>query len=123
MTRPLPQIPPLEGTLGIAYENNKLGAGLLWRGVVAQTRYDKGNGDEIGTDIGPSAGFGTLAANISYRATKNILIAAGVDNIFNKNYSEFISRNGAAIAGLGIDQTLRVNEPGRNLWLKVSYSF
>ncbi len=121
--RPLAQTPPLEGTLGIRYDNDKFGAGLLWRAVKAQTHVDVGSGSEIGTDIGPSAGFGILSANVSYRATKNLLFTAGIDNIFNKNYAEFISRNGAAISSLGIPQTLRVNEPGRTIWLKANYKF
>lgn len=123
MDRPLAQIPPLEGTIGLRYSEDKLGAGLLWRGVRAQKRVDIGSGSEIGTDIGPSSGFGLLSANVAYQPTKNILIAAGVDNIFNKTYAEFISRNGAAISSLGIPSTLRVNEPGRTVWLKINFSY
>jgi iron complex outermembrane receptor protein len=74
-------------------KNEKLNAGLLWRGVTAQNRYDVGSGSEIGQDIGRTGGFGILSANISYRATKNVLITAGVDNIFNKNYAEFFKQN------------------------------
>ncbi|HEY3426186.1 MAG TPA: TonB-dependent copper receptor, partial [Negativicutes bacterium] len=122
-SKPLAQIPPFEGTLGLKYDNEKLGAGLLWRGVTAQNRYDIGSGNEIGQDIGPTGGFGILSANISYRPAKHILVAAGIDNIFNKNYAEFVSRTGVAIAGLGIPASIRVNEPGRTVWLKTSYSF
>lgn len=122
-SRPLAQTPPLEGTLGIRYDNDKFGAGLLWRGVKAQTRVDVGSGSEIGTDIGPSAGFGILSANVSYRPNKEVLFTAGVDNIFNKNYAEFISRTGAAISSLGIPATVRVNEPGRTVWVKASYRY
>lgn len=121
---PLPQIPPLEGTLGLNYTNNKWEAGLLWRGVAAQKRVDKGNGTEIGTDIGPTAGFGILSANVSYRPAKNLLIAAGVDNLFNKAYAEYVSKAvSSSVANLGLPVTVRVNEPGRNVWLKASYSF
>lgn len=120
---PLPQIPPLEGTLGLKYSDKKWETGLLWRLVKAQNRYSVGNGTEIGTDIGPSAGFGTLSVNLAYRANKNWVFAIGIDNIFNKNYAEFVSRNGAAISNLGIAPTIRVNEPGRNIWLKANYSF
>lgn len=121
--RPLAQIPPLEGTLGFKYHNEKVEAGLLWRGVEAQTRYDTGNGNETGYDIGPTGGFGILSANVAYRPAKNITVAAGIDNIFDKNYAEFISRNGAAIASLGIPASIRINEPGRTIWVKTSYNF
>lgn len=121
--RPLPQIAPLEATLGLTYNKDKLTAGLLWRGVASQTRYDKGNGSIIGTDLGPSAGFGILSANLSYRANKRVVISAGVDNIFNKDYAEFISKNGVAITSLGFPATYRINEPGRTFWIKTSYNF
>lgn len=121
--KPLAQIPPLEGTLGLKYTNEKMEAGLLWRGVQKQNRYDLDNGNEIGYDLKPSGGFGILSANVSYRPTKQIAVSAGIDNIFNKNYAEFISRTGVAIASLGIPISSRVNEPGRTVWVKTSYNF
>jgi iron complex outermembrane receptor protein len=121
--RTLPQIPPFEATLGLNYAKDKLGAGLLWRGVKTKTSFDKGNGSIISQDLGPSAGFGILSANLTYRPNKKVLISAGVDNLFNKNYAEFVSKNGAAISALGIPATYRINEPGRTVWLKTSYNF
>jgi iron complex outermembrane receptor protein len=47
------------------------------------------------------------------------LIAAGVDNIFDKAYAEFVSRAGADVGGSYV-QTTRVNEPGRTAWLKAT---
>lgn len=119
--KPLAQLPPLEGTLGLKYNNAKVEAGLLWRGVQAQTRYDVGSGSEIGLDIGPTGGFGILSASIAYRPAKHIVVAAGVDNIFDKNYAEFVSRAGVAIDG--IPASVRINEPGRTIWVKTSYNF
>lgn len=121
--RTLPQIAPLEATLGLNYAKDKLGAGLLWRGVTAKNSFDKGSGSIISQDLGPSAGFGILSANVTYRPNKKVLISAGVDNLFNKKYAEFVSKSGAAIDVLGIPATYRINEPGRTIWLKTSYSF
>lgn len=121
--RPLAQVPPLEGTLGLKYSHEKLEAGLLWRGVQAQTRYDLNSGSEVGYDLGASSGFGILSANVGYKASKEITIAAGVDNIFDKNYAEFISRSGASIPALGIASSFRVNEPGRTIWVKANYRY
>jgi iron complex outermembrane receptor protein len=119
--RPLAQIPPLEGTLGLRYNHDKVEAGLLWRGVQAQTRYDLNSGSEIGYDLGASSGFGILSATVAYKATKEITVAVGVDNIFDKAYAEFISRGGAAIPG--VNQSFRVNEPGRTVWVKANYRY
>lgn len=121
--KPLAQIPPLEGTLGLKYHHDKIEAGLLWRGVQAQTRYDLNSGSEIGYDLGASSGFGILSANVAYKAGKEITVAAGVDNIFDKNYAEFISRSGVAIPALDIASSFRVNEPGRTIWVKASYNY
>ena len=46
------------------------------------------------------------------------LISAGIDNLFDKTYAEFISRGGDSIGGF--TQTTRVNEPGRTFWLKAN---
>jgi iron complex outermembrane receptor protein len=119
--KPLAQIPPLEGTIGLKYNKEKVEAGLLWRGVQAQTRYDVGSGSEIGLDIGRSSGFGILSASVAYRPAAHIVVAAGVDNIFDKNYAEFVSRAGVAVDG--IPATIRINEPGRTVWVKTSYNF
>jgi hypothetical protein len=48
--------------------------------------------------------------------------ALGVDNLFNRAYAEPISRNMSAIPGYAV-QSIRVNEPGRTLWLKASLTF
>lgn len=120
-SKPLAQVPPLEATIGLKYTRDKLEAGLLWRGVQAQTRYDIGSGSEVGLDIGRSSGFGILSVNAAYRPNRNMVIAAGVDNLFDKNYAEFVSRAGFAVDG--IPATIRLNEPGRTVWVKTSYNF
>ncbi|WP_378953686.1 TonB-dependent copper receptor [Pelosinus sp. sgz500959] len=120
----LAQIPALEGTLGLKYNKEKIEAGLLWRGVQKQTHYDVGSGTPTAKDLANApGGFGILSTNIAYKPNKHIIVAAGVDNIFNKNYAEFLSRKGEPIATLGIPTSFRVNEPGRTIWLKTSYSF
>src|SRR5690606_23063530 len=93
-------------------------AGSLLRLVTEQDRVDIGKGNIVGQDIGRTPGFGVFSLNAGYRPKKGILIAAGVDNLFDKTYAEHISRSGAMIAGF--EQTTRVNEPGRNLWIKLS---
>lgn len=120
----LAQIPPLEGTLGLKYQHEKVEAGLLWRAVKAQSRYDIGSGSATSPDIaGIPGGFGILSINAAYRPAKNIVVAAGVDNIFNKNYAEFLSRSGVAIPSVGIPvASVRLNEPGRTIWVKTSYN-
>jgi iron complex outermembrane recepter protein len=59
-----------------------------------------------------------FSLNAGYRPRKGMLIAGGVDNLFDKTYAEHISRAGAMVSGF--DQTTRINEPGRNIWIKLN---
>lgn len=114
----LAQLPPLEGRLGLNYDNKTWSFGSLWRLVAAQTRYDVNKGNIVGQDIGRTGGFGVFSLNAGYRPRKGVLIAGGIDNLFDKTYAEHISRAGAMVSGF--DQTTRINEPGRNIWVKLN---
>ena len=116
--KPLSQIPPLEARLGAGYDDQVWSAGALLRLVQGQTRYDTGYGNIVGQDIGASSGFAIASLNAAYKPKKGMLLSAGVDNLFDKTYAEFISRSGASVGGF--TQTTRVNEPGRTLWLKAN---
>ena len=118
---PLAQLPPLEGRLGLTWNSGAWTVGSLLRLVAGQNRYDVNKGNIVGQDLGPTGGFGIFSMNASYKPTKAIRVSAGVDNLFDKTYAEHISRGGAAVSGY--DQTFRVNEPGRTLWLKAQLSF
>jgi iron complex outermembrane receptor protein len=115
---PLAQMPPLEARLTLGYERAAWSAGALLRVVASQDRYVVGQGNIVGQDIGPTDGFALLSVNAGWRPRDGLLIAAGIDNLFDREYAEHLSRAGAMVAGF--TQTTRVNEPGRTLWLKAS---
>ncbi len=122
----LAQLPPLEGRIGITYSRDDWSIGGLWRAVDAQERYDLNMGNIVGKDLGESSGFSVFSLNGSWKATKNTLLSAGIDNLFDKTYAEFVSRASGNGMGGGIPgyvQTDRVNEPGRTVWLKVQADF
>ena len=119
--RPLAQMPPLELRTGLAYEGDSWSAGALWRVVAGQDRYALNQGNIVGQDLGRTGGFGVLSLNAGWRPSQAVLVTAGVDNLFDKVYAEHLSRGGALVAGF--EQTTRINEPGRTLWLKVGASF
>lgn len=114
----LAQLPPFEGRLGLRYDNRTWSVGALLRLVSEQDRFDRNKGNIVGQDIGSTPGFGVFSLNAGYRPKKGMLVAAGIDNLFDKTYAEHISRSGAMVAGF--DQTIRVNEPGRNMWIKLN---
>ena len=115
---PLAQLPPLELRLGANHDNGILSAGALLRLVTEQDRVDIGKGNIVGQDIGRTPGFAVFSVNAGWRATRGVLVSAGIDNLFDRTYAEHISRAGASI--VGFTQTTRINEPGRNLWVKAN---
>ncbi|MDD2914134.1 MAG: TonB-dependent copper receptor [Gallionella sp.] len=114
----LAQIAPLEGRIGAAYDNGVWNVGGLLRMVAAQDRFVANQGNIAGQDIGRSNGFNVLSLNAAWRASKGVLLSAGVDNLTNQTYAEHLSKGGMAVSGF--TQTTRVNEMGRNLWLKAN---
>lgn len=119
---PIAQQPPLELKFGLTWDNRVYSAGGLLRLVKRQDRVDVGMGNIVGTDFGPTPGYAVFSLNGSWRPTHRLLVAAGVDNLFDKAYAEHVSKSGSQMIS-GYTQTTRVNEPGRNVWLKLTATF
>lgn len=117
----LPQMTPLEGRFTAAWDNGRWNAGMLLRAVAAQTRVAISQGNVTGRDLGPSAGFATLALNAGYRFNDRMQLVVGVDNLFNRNYSEHLNLAGNADFGYPA-LPVRIHEPGRTLWMKLNLS-
>ena len=118
----LAQIPPLEARLGLGWEVEAWSAGLLVRGVERQDRVAVNQGNIVGQDLGPTPGFAVVSLNAGWKPAQGWLVTAGVDNLFNRAYAEHISRNASVVPGYVV-QSVRVNEPGRTLWLKAALTF
>ncbi len=118
---PLAQQPPLEGRLGIGYATDVWSVGGLARFVARQNRYALNQGNIVGQDLGPTGGFSVFSLNGGWRMARFAQLTAGVDNLFDKTYAEFISRGGSAVPGF--TTTTRVNEPGRMLWAKLDLRY
>ncbi len=117
----LPQMPPLEGRLGLTYEQGDWSAAGLWRVVAAQNRVAEGKGNVTSKDFDESSGFGLFSLNGAYRVNQNFKLSTGIDNLFDKAYSEHLNQAGNAGIGLSADE--RINEPGRTWWARVDMSF
>ena len=118
----LAQIPPLEARLGLGYEAEAWSTGLLVRGVQRQDRFAVDQGNIVGQDLGATGGFAIVSLNAGWKPAKGWLITTGVDNLFSRTYAEHISRSTSMIPGY-LAQSVRVNEPGRTIWLKAALSF
>ena len=118
----LPQMPPLEARLSATWEADRWSVGALARAVAHQHRVADGQGNVVARDLGPSAGFATVALNASYRINDALLLSAGLDNVFDRAYSEHLNLAGSADFGFPADP-VRINEPGRTAWMKVNYRY
>ncbi len=118
---PLAQIPPLEARIELGFKNDIYSTGLLVRIVDKQDRVAINQGNIVGQDIGTSDGFTVCSLHGSYRVRHDLVLSAGVDNLFDEAYAEHLSRAGGAIAGF--TQTTRVMEPGSVYWIRADFRF
>ncbi|MGI4857376.1 MAG: TonB-dependent receptor domain-containing protein, partial [Janthinobacterium lividum] len=115
--RPLPQVPPLTGRLGLQYRHGRTEAGALWRVAASQHRLAVGQGNVAGRDLGASRGFGVLSLHAAYAVSKTARISVGVDNVLDKRYAEHLNKAGSAT--FGYPATTRFDDPGRTAWAKL----
>ncbi|WP_286833363.1 MULTISPECIES: TonB-dependent copper receptor [Acinetobacter] len=118
---PLPQISPLEARVNLRYIQDKYNVGLLWRVVDGQNRISKNEGNIIGYDLQPSAGFSTLSLNGTYNLAEDIDLSVGIDNVLDKTYTEHLNKMGNA--GVGLAANEQFNNMGRNYWARISMRF
>ena len=115
-------MPPLEARLTAAYEGPRWSAGVLLRAVARQDRVAIDQGNVVGRDLGPSAGFATLALNGGYRFNDRVKLIAGIDNVFDRTYAEHLNLSGSADFGYSAEP-VRIHEPGRTAWLKLHLAY
>ena len=92
------------------------------RAVAAQDRVSPSLGNVVGRDLGPSAGFAVLSLNAGWRITDQLRLAAGIDNLFDRDYAEHLNLAGNSAFGYPADPT-RIHEPGRTAWVKLNLDF
>ncbi len=90
-SRPLPQIPPLEARLGLSWEKGDWSSTGLLRLVSSQNRIAENEGNVIGKDFAASPGFAVFSANGAYKVNQYVKVSSGVDNLFNKDFSEHLN--------------------------------
>ncbi len=119
--RPLPQTPPLEARFSLTWEHGDWSSSGLLRLVSSQHRVALNQGNVVGKDFDRSAGFAILSANAAYKVNNYIKVSAGIDNLFDKAYSEHL--NLAGNSSFGYSANTAVNEPGRTYWAKINVTF
>ena len=117
----LPQITPLDARIGLNYQQDQFSVGTLLRLVAKQDRIALNQGNIVGYDLAKSKGFGTFAVNAAYQINPMVNLSAGVDNLFDKAYSEHLNKAGNS--AFGYASTEQINEMGRNFWAKISVNY
>lgn len=106
----LPQIPPLNGRLGIRYTRNKVGSAELT--IIGAARQNKISGGE--TETGGycrlDLALGSIPVNLG---PARLQLFSGIDNLTDRSYTNHLSTNRGSISV----------EPGRNIFLRVSLAF
>ncbi|MFA5941828.1 MAG: TonB-dependent copper receptor [Sinimarinibacterium sp.] len=115
----LAQTPPLEGRLTLDWQHQAWAAGAVWRVADQQDRVQIGYGNIVGQDVGTTPGYGTLALHAGWRGLDGLRVILGVDNVFDRAYTEHLSRSAGAVPGY--PTLTRVNEPGLQAWLRLSW--
>ncbi|WP_067216534.1 TonB-dependent copper receptor [Marinomonas gallaica] len=118
---PLPQIAPLETKLGITYDEQDWTINSVLRLVAKQDRIAKDKGNVVGYDFAESTGFTTIDLNGEYRFNEVVTLSAGIDNLFDRTYTEHLNKAGSSAFGYPADTSF--NEPGRTVWASVAAKF
>ena len=115
-------MPPLETRLSLGWDDRRWSFGALLRAAAAQDRVALRQGNVVGQDLGPSAGFATFAVNGGFRVNEALRLTAGSDNVFDRSHGEHLNLAGNADFGYPAEP-VRINEPGRSAWVKLNLSY
>lgn len=118
----LPQMPPLDARLHATWQRGRWSFGGMWRGAAKQSRVAIGKGNVTGRDLGASSGFGVFSLNGAWRMKDVATVSAGIDNVFDRGYSEHLNLSGSADFGYPADP-VRIREPGRTAWVKLNLDY
>ncbi len=115
----LAQIPPLQGTLGMAWQAHEhvaLGTNMRW--AMQQTRVDTDPTTGTGRDVGETDGYAVFDVNATVTKLEPLSLTVGVSNLFDQTYANHLNRSNIS------DPTeIQVNEPGRSFYVQARLPF
>ncbi|HPD95129.1 MAG TPA: TonB-dependent receptor [Tenuifilaceae bacterium] len=106
----LPQIPPLNGRLGLRYTLPKIGSAEVT--VIGATKQDKIAGGEVETGGYTRLDLAISSTKINIGTTK-LQLFGGIDNVTDRKYTNHLATNRGDISV----------EPGINIYLRANLSF
>jgi iron complex outermembrane receptor protein len=111
MSTNLSEIPPLKGSLSARYDRVTMFVEAEVLVSASQQRVDSDLGEA------PTPGYSVLNARVGHHF-KALRITLNVDNLFDRSYLDYLSYQRDPFRS-----TVRVREPGRNVYLNASYRF
>lgn len=118
--RAIGQTPPFDATLSLDYTVARWMLGGMVHGQARQTRVEDDPTVNSGVDAGETPGWTILNLYGSYEFGKAITLKAGVNNVFDRTYAYHVNR---ANVDPFNPQAIRVNESGREYWVRLLASF
>jgi len=115
-SRAIAQTPPLHGNVSVGWAQSRWSASGLFRWAAEQTRVDDNPMTGSGQDAGPTPGWVVLDLAATVEIGAGFGIQAGVANVFDRTYANHLNRASAFDPA-----AVRVNEPGRTIWLRVGW--
>ena len=107
--RPLSEIPPLRGSVGVRYDNTSFFFEATENLSSRQTRVD------LSLTETPTAGYATTDLKTGFKY-KELSVMAGVSNLFDIQYYNYLSYQRDPFAS-----GLKVPENGRNFYVTVQF--
>ncbi|TAK95147.1 MAG: TonB-dependent receptor [Aquabacterium sp.] len=119
----LAQTPPTQGRLYAAWKQDAYGLKLITRMADGQQRIDRNHGSTNGLDVAATPGFSVWDIQSDYKFSKQVQLAAGIDNVFDRYYVEHLNHSSSVSwANLGSTLPSQVPEAGQRWWVKLGVS-
>lgn len=114
----LSRISPLELNTSLDYSKQQWKLGAEWKLVAEQNDVCLSSDSCGGQDVRQTPGYGIVNLHGEYAAKSGVVVAMGVDNLFDKAYTLHESRDYVLDSG-----PVQVTEPGQNIWVRLSAKF
>lgn len=111
----LAQIAPLEARLNLDYQRGNWALGAEWVASARQSNFNPA----VDVDA-PTPGFGVMHLYGHWNLNASLILEAGIENLFDRAYAYHVNAGNADPFN---PEAIRVNEPGRQGWLKLRYQF
>lgn len=109
----LAQIAPLEARLNLDYQRGSWALGAEWVASASQSNFNPA----VDVDA-PTPGFGVLHLYGHWNLSASLILEAGIENLFDRAYAYHVNAGNADPFN---PEAIRVNEPGRQGWVKLRY--